>query len=268
MNLSLKDIIPPIFYKLYGLLKPNLHGWFGNYSSWKEAQNACGSYDSEIIIDKVKGALHKVKNGEAAYERDGVLFDKANYSWPLVSGLLLSYSSKNKLNVLDFGGSLGSTYFQHKKILKHLSDVKWNIVEQAKFIEIGVKEFQTNELKFYYSVEECFLETTPNVLLLGSVLQYIEQPYELLSSLFSHHFEYIIIDRTPFDKTNKHKITAQKVHPNIYKASYPCHLFSELEFISFLKNSNYELIEQYGYDNELIKELYLQGFILKLKHDK
>jgi len=268
MSISVKDIVPPFIYTIYGLLKPKKYGWLGNYPTWEEAQKACGGYDSDIIVEKVRYSLLRVKNGEVAYERDGVVFENPEYAWPLLSALLLAYSQKQTLNVLDFGGSLGSTYFQHKKLFTLITSVRWNVVEQTKFVEIGKKDFQSDVLKFFYTVEECLVETSPNVLLLGSVLQYIEKPYELLTNLFSHNFEYVIINRTPFAKDNQHRITVQKVHPSIYNASYPSHLFSESEFISYIERSNYELIAQYSPENEIINELYLLGFILKLKNDK
>ena len=58
----------------------------------------------------------KVKNGEAVYERDSVLFDEIQYSWGLLAGLeKAALEHDGKLCVLDFGGSLGSTYYQNKQ---------------------------------------------------------------------------------------------------------------------------------------------------------
>ena len=37
-------------------------------------------YDSQLILDKVLTSTLKVKNGEAAYERDSVLFDEIQYA--------------------------------------------------------------------------------------------------------------------------------------------------------------------------------------------
>jgi hypothetical protein len=49
--------------------------WQGDFQSWNEAQSKTTGYDSEIILEKCKNALLKVKSGEAVYERDSVLFD-------------------------------------------------------------------------------------------------------------------------------------------------------------------------------------------------
>src|SRR3990167_5203275 len=123
-----KKLIPPIILEI--LKKPSKYGYFGNYKTWQEALNNSIGYDSTAILEKVKNSLIKVKNGEAVYERDSVLFNKIEYSWPVLAGLLWAASqSGNKLTVLDFGGSLGSSYFQNRNFLEHVN-LKWYIVEQ------------------------------------------------------------------------------------------------------------------------------------------
>ena len=138
MKNLLKRIIPPIFLDVVKHRKSNRYGWHGNYPSWEEAKKASTGYDIDEILNKVRNSLLKVKNGEKVYERDSVLFDEIQYSWPLLSGLMLAAAKHDgKLKVLDFGGSLGSTYFQNKKFLEKLIDVSWNIVEQKHFVEVG-----------------------------------------------------------------------------------------------------------------------------------
>ncbi len=266
MTLSIKDFVPPLFIKIYRALRPRKYGWIGDYATWEEAKKQCTGYDSKVILEKVRSGLLKVKYGEAAYERDGVVFVEERYSWPIVSAILLAYHDNPSINILDFGGSLGSTYFQHKKLFTRFPDFRWNIVEQDRFVEIGKKDFQDDNLRFFNSIEECFSDTKPNILLLGSVLQYIEKPYKLLSNLFSYNFKYIIIDRTPFDRNDRHRITIQNVDPGIYDASYPSHVFSETEFMNFLNSSNYEILSPHSPDNEIISGLSLKGFVLKLEH--
>ena len=49
----------------YRRMRPKKYGWFGNYSNWKEALAQCSGYDSDEILERVKAATLKVKNGEA-----------------------------------------------------------------------------------------------------------------------------------------------------------------------------------------------------------
>jgi len=63
--------------------------------------------------------------------------------------------SEGVLKVLDFGGSLGSTYFQNRKFLDSLKDVVWCVVEQKHFVDVGKVDFEDSRLKFYYDIESC-----------------------------------------------------------------------------------------------------------------
>lgn len=210
-------------------------GLTGNYASWEAAKANSAGYDIDIILHKISNALGSVKRGEAIYERDSVLFDEIQYAWSLLAGLLWAAArSGGKLNVLDFGGSLGSTWFQYRVFLNGLDSVRWNIIEQPHYIEVGRREFQNDQLRFYNSVDECLKETEPNVILLSSVLQYLEQPYDLLNSLRSSPCKFMIIDRTPFWAGSADRICVQHVPPEIYPASYPSWIFSTQRFRSIL----------------------------------
>ena len=262
-KIILKAILPPFLIVLIRKLKTNRHGWHGNYASWKEAQAASTGYDTDKILQAVRASLLKVKNGKAVYERDSVIFDEIQYSWPLLSGLLVSAAKNHgRLDVLDFGGSLGSTYFQNKKFLDKLDHVAWNIVEQQHFVNVGRKEFEDDKLKFYYTIDECVKKAQPNVLLLSSVLQYVEKPYELLDEILSYGFEYILIDRTPFSLGNQNKIKLQIVPPSIYEASYPCWIFNESCFINYFILKEYRIIESFDGSDIKSNDCQFKGMIL------
>ncbi len=246
MKQFVEPYIPPILTELLKKVFTRKYGWKGNYNTWEEAQKDATGYETQLILQKVKNALLKVKKGEAIYERDSVLFESIQYSWPLLSGLMLSAINKNKVSVLDFGGSLGSTYFQNKKFLDEIAEVSWSIIEQNHFVETGKEYFENERLKFYHSTQECIYQEHPNTLLLSSVLQYIEKPYNLLDELLSFNFEYILLDRTPFNLTAKETLKLQIVPPKIYKASYPCWFFNETAFKQFFVNKGYKLIEDFN----------------------
>ena len=113
----LKYYIPPILYDAIDKLLNYKYGWKGNYKTWQAALDNSSGYDSDLILQKVKDATLKVKKGEAVYERDSVLFDEIEYSWPLLSGLMLAAAKRNgELNVLDFGGSLGYNLLPIQKV--------------------------------------------------------------------------------------------------------------------------------------------------------
>jgi len=246
VNQYIKSLVPPVLLNIINNYRNSKYGWKGNYTSWQAAQKDSTGYDSEKILQAVKTSLLKVKRGEAVYERDSVIFDEIQYSWPLLSGVLLAAVKLGAVRVLDFGGSLGSTYYQNIKFLDQIENVSWNVVEQRNFVDSGKKEFEDERLKFFYTVGECVQKEQPNVLLLSSVLQYIEKPYELLDDLLENNFEYICIDRTPFNLDERDDITLQVVHPDIYDGSYPCWLFDRNSFMNYFISNNYSVIESFN----------------------
>jgi putative methyltransferase (TIGR04325 family) len=261
----IKSLIPPIFIDLYRKLNFARYGWHGEYKNWHEVKTLSTGYDTDEIINKVREAAIKVKNGEAAYERDSVILNEIEYSWPLLAGIMFSSSMLGgSIKVLDFGGSLGTTYFQNKKFLDKIKDVSWNIVEQKQFVNVGKIDFEDKRLKFYYNIESCIEKEKPNILLLSSVLQYIEKPYDLLDNLLKYNFETILIDRTLFSKSNK-KIKLQTVPPKIYKASYPCWFLDETEFINYLDTKDYNIIESFETLGGQNAEYIFKGFLINKK---
>jgi putative methyltransferase (TIGR04325 family) len=225
-------------------LKGQFYGWSGNYENWQNALSKCSGYNSPLILKKVRDASLKVKLKEFPYERDTVVFDHIEYSYPVLSALMwIAAMNKGVIKVLDFGGSLGSSYYQNIHLLKSLPGVKWCIVEQAAFVEVGISEFQTDNLNFYYTIDDCLMENKIDVCILSSVIQYLEKPYALLNQLKSTEIKYILVDRTPFIN-GSNRITIQKVHPSIYNAKYPCWFFNRNEFKDFMLK-DYELILEF-----------------------
>lgn len=262
----LKGLIPPIIWNLCRYLASGNSGFYGDYDDWQKAKIDSTGYESDVILAKVKASLLKVKNGDAVYERDGVVFDELQYAWPLLASLMFATSkSGGRLNVLDFGGSLGSTYYQNKKFLDRLENVSWNIVEQQNFVSAGKEGFENSRLKFFNDFGKCIEEKKPNVLLLSGVIQYIEHPYALLDELLQHDFEFVIFDRTTFVNQETTRLAVQKVPEEITGASYPVWLFNEEEFLKKISQRNYCLIEQFFEFKELGKNVYSKGFLYEKK---
>lgn len=240
------------------------YGWHGNFSSWEEALKLSSGYNSPVVLEKVTASARKLRTGIALYERDSVLFDEIEYSFPVLAGLLWVAAQNNgRLNVMDFGGSFGSSYFQNKMFLDSLKEFNWCIVEQPNFTEIGQKEFSDEKLHFFNSISECTEAYHIEVVLISSVLQYLKEPFKFLESLKSQKIKYLIIDRTPFID-NPDRITIQKVHPAIYKATYPCWFFNKKKFVSALC-TDYELILEFDALDKANIPSEFKGFIFKLK---
>jgi putative methyltransferase (TIGR04325 family) len=210
------------------------YGWFGDYKTWEAAQSDSLGYDEEGILEKVATSARQVLAGKAAFERDSVLFFEPEENEFIVNATqkaintIEERNSDKGLRILDFGGSLGSTYFQNRSFLPHLE--KWCVVEQEHFVELGKKEFEDSILSFELNIETAYQKIKPQIVLFNSVLQYLKKPYEILDDLEKLPVDYLLIERTPVADLPKDKITKQVVPNYIYKANYPSWIFSDKHF--------------------------------------
>ncbi|TLV02093.1 methyltransferase, TIGR04325 family [Dyadobacter luticola] len=244
----------------------NQWGWFGNYDSWEALTSLSGGYEAASILDITKNALLKVKNGDAAYERDSVLFDKKIYPYAVISALLYAaLECDNVLNVIDFGGSLGSTFYQVRDLIPTSVKLNWSVVEQENYVRCGQEMFEDDTLKFHFTVKESMAEKQANVLLLSSVVQYLPKPHEFLKEMITYGFQYIIIDRTAFTKNNQpDRLTLQIVPPEIYEARYPAWFLNEEIFLAHFKD--YELKTEFASYVDGEQEMEIDG--IKAGYDK
>ena len=249
--------------------EPQCIRFTGAYDSWAAASKDATGYDSSLILDKTRDALLKVKRGEAAYERDSVLFDKIQHSFPVLSGLLRAAAADDgRLCAVDFGGALGSSYFQCRAFLRVLRQIEWLVVDQPAHVACGKEHFASGELHFYPAIEDCMAAHRPNVLLLSSVLPYVPAPYALLADLLRHRIGHLIIDRTAFLHNDRERLTVQHVPSAIYTASYPAWFFSETHLHAAITSAGYELVadfpgsDDYSPDGE---KAYYKGFIYALR---
>jgi len=257
----LKELLPPWLARNFTGL---FYGWYGNYSDWELARKKCSGYDSKEILEKVKKSSLRVKEGLAAFERDSIAFKDPEYNYSLLTAIMwIAVMNHGKLKILDFGGSLGSTYFQHKLFFDSLPHLQWYIVEQPDFIIEGQKNFSDERLMFSCSIDDCIKENNIDIILLSSVLPYIEKPYELLESIKALRFEYILFDKMPLIHGSD-KITVQKVNPAIYKASYPCWFFNSTRFLDFMKK-DYDLIFEFNNSDRANIQSEFKGFLFRIK---
>jgi putative methyltransferase (TIGR04325 family) len=214
------------------------YGWFGNYASWQDAASLAAGYDSHHILQKTGEAILQVKNGTALYERDSVLFDKIEYPFPLISCLLRSAAIlKRPIHVLDFGGSLGSTYYQVKDFVGADCCASWNIVEQEHYVNYGKEKIEDEHLKFYHSIDACLQDRNIDLILISSSVQYLQEPHLMLENFAGYNFDFIVFDRTAFHDQADDRLTLQIVPPEIYEASYPSWFFAEQKFLNHFKSS-------------------------------
>lgn len=274
MKQFIKLLIPPIFLQLYRKCCKNAWSCAGSYSSFTEASQHAVGYDAPQIIQKVLESTRKVQAREAVFERDSVLFYHEEYNYNILLPLYRIALEKGRLHVLDFGGALGSTFRQHLKLLKpSIQDLSWNIVEQQSFLEAAKLINCEEGLHFFDSIEKTLESASIDVVLFSSVLQYLENPQEIIEKIKS--IPYIIIDIHPeFLTREKPLFTVQNVSEPIYNASYPLKIWGKGELLTMF-SEHYELIEswkiKYDYlpkikdENGIVEKIEYIGILLKKK---
>ena len=75
----------------------------------------------------------------------------------------------------------------------------------------------------------------PDVLLLSSVLHYLDAPATWLENLRRWPIQYLILDRTPLWDKDHHRLTVQHVPKEIYEASYPAWFLSRQKIFSLIE---------------------------------
>ncbi len=238
------------------------YGWKGNFPDWQTAEKKCRGYGATNILEKVSEATRLVLSGKAFYERDSVLFHEPSYSYPLLSYLFFAHLQVgNRLSVIDFGGSLGSTYLQHRKLLSRSPNLTWAIVEQSGFVQRGKEIYKDGNITFHHSIEELVAtQGQPDLVLLSSTLPYLSSPYDLLGHIIAKKIRFIVIDDTPFNFNEQDRITIQTVNPLIYEASYPC-WFLSLEKVKRTLKQDYNIVAEHH--NEAT--IYLDGRAIRYR---
>lgn len=257
---TIKQIVPPFTLFIFRKIKVMLPMWGGGskfshggfkygFDSFDEARRyvfnlGLGGYEEDLFFEKLKHSASLVRDGQAIYERDTVIFDRIEYGWELLASLMLVSQRKDQIKVFDFGGGLGTSYRQNSSMLK-LAGITtlWTVIEQPKLVHIGKSEFENDFLRFFPSLSEL---NSPDldVVLFGGSLCYLEDPYKILNQTFSIGPHYIIFDRTPFTDASEDKVAVQFVPESIYKAALPIITFSASKFNN-LMNQKYELIVEW-----------------------
>lgn len=258
----LKPLVPPLLVDMLRKVRGSVLTFKGDYPSWEQASADAAGYDADEILNRVTAATRRVVRGEAVYERDSVVFDEIEYSWPLLAALLQVAAERGSLRVADFGGSLGSTWRQNRRFFDRLTlPVAWRVVEQPGFVEIGRAEFTTPALSFHATLREAG-EGGVDAVLFASSLCYVSDPAQYLTQAAATGAPFLLIDRLPIIPGSTDRISVQTVTEPIYNASYPIRLFAEQTFLSRWLGQ-WRLIERWQCDLQPDPNAQYHGFFLE-----
>lgn len=224
-------------------------GFHGPFSSWDEAELNADGWDSIEITEKTFRAALKVRDGEAEFEQDTILHNQIHYSPTILAFLLLHVSTRrHHIDLVDFGGSLGTNYFQSRKLLRHMSGlpVSWRIVERPTIANLGRAHFANSELSFFTTLDEALRDSPTDAFLFSGSLQYVRQPADLVSQVIARGARLIAFDRVLTSPTRAHAVFIQAPDPRCYYAStYPVWRFSTDLLVESLDRQGFGLVEHF-----------------------
>ena len=223
--------------------------------------------DPRTHVERVRDATLAVRNGAAVATRDSVILSSPEYQFALLAGLLKHAVAHETLNVVDFGGSLGSMYFQFKRFAPRAA-IRWNIVELPEMVDCGKEFLESDELGFHGSLEECLRSEHPQVGILSGVLHFVSEPYPLLATFAASTCRGLIIDRVPLTDLQGDMAAAHMVSGTRFASdrSFPCWLFSSNVLKRYLER-DWEVISQFpSLDSDEVADgvpVVFNGFLLE-----
>jgi putative methyltransferase (TIGR04325 family) len=231
---------------------PPVIDFSGDFPSWESAQKECmGGWDAPNILAKVRASALKVKRGEASFERDSVVFEYPDHRWPLAACLLYAAMKRSgdRFHVADFGGSVGSTYYQHRDVLNAIPALMWSVIEQPHFVACGKAEFEDEVLKFYDTITQVATRGRIDLVLFSGALQCLPNPFDFLAICADMGVPHILIDRHPETDAEEDHIEIQHVREPIYKANSPHRTFAKARFEKFMESIGYQMVFSFqGFD--------------------
>ncbi|MFZ0607368.1 MAG: methyltransferase, TIGR04325 family [Xanthobacteraceae bacterium] len=241
---ALRLVTPPIVWRLTRGLRSRGR-LEGPLASWDAAAKRATGWNSPAIAEKALAAALKVRDGAAAFERDSRPYDRIVYSPGVLAALLLAAARHRTLNVIDFGGGLGSNYYQHRKLLCALPGppVSWNVVERAALAKVGAAQFQTPELRFHADLAE--VRTDDAVLLFTGSLQYVADAFGLLERAV-RDIDIVAIDRLYVSAASDHAAFVQHLDSRRFGlVTLPMWCFAKTALIGWFEARGFALVEQF-----------------------
>ena len=205
----------------------------------------CTGYDDPSITEKALSSILETKDQSDRYERDSSIIEGTpDFAFNSLRWMK-SFAEGNKIDLVDFGGSLGSSFFQLKPFLENYS-AKWNVIEQEHVAAVGKSKLENDQLKFFSNIQNIPDASSISTFFSSSAIQYLQDPYKVLHDLNLREFNYLIFDRLSVLESEKDRLTIQIVPKKRYKAIYPCWFLSKKKFLNYFIDLGFALIDSYS----------------------
>ncbi len=165
-------------------------------------------------------------------------------------------STKNKLKFFDFGANNLDNYVYLKRYLKTWEYFYHDLPKYNEYVTEFIQNKNLEDIKVIHDLTE--LDEDIDITFFGSSIHYINNYQEILKQIFLKKSKYIIFSHTPFYMSEKSARDIVMKQVNIHPIINYAYLIEYNNFISLMKQNNYELIAQNK--NNFIKFLNFKNF--------
>ncbi|HVN01416.1 MAG TPA: methyltransferase, TIGR04325 family [Caulobacteraceae bacterium] len=242
---GLQLLTPPLVWRLLRRLRPDDAPLDGPLADWAAAAGRATGWDSPGIAREALRAAEAVRDGVAAFERDSRPLERIIYSPTILAALLLALDRYGRLNVVDFGGGLGSNFHQNIKLIRALAHgpTDWRVVERPSLARLGAERFQTPGLRFYADLDAARLEDA--VLMFTGSLQYVEDAFGFLDDAV-RGFDIVALDRVLVSEGDEHEVYLQRLDRDRFgDVTLATWCFSAAALIGWFEAHGFELVERF-----------------------
>ncbi len=220
--------------------------------SFEQAKIYCESktpsaYQSELLC---KYRFDKLKN---YIKNKGLIFNTCSINILLISiAYFLKHNQGKTPNIIDFGGACGENILSLNPIFgDQIFKSSWVLETPAQVEESTRWDFVEN-IKFSSDINQILGNHQIDIFFSSCAINYIEEPYKLLSLVERHKVPLVCLTRNNFSLNPKPFIQVSKLsdngfgdhlenygNPNIW---YPSQTINEKEIKNIFLKGNYELI--------------------------
>jgi putative methyltransferase (TIGR04325 family) len=199
------SVLGALRYHLHRLLRPTPS--IPAYESFARASQDSETYEEPAILEVVVKKTELVRDRLRSGGRREVSTRRS-----VQNAFVLTYArGLAPLNVLDFGGACGASFFELDHLLPGLI-AKWRVVETEAMARAARQVFQEERICLYSDLDEAVQDMpTRDLLMASGVLQYLPDPVSGLSHMLDLGFSYLYVTRTPVTAEFKRPLIGKQV---------------------------------------------------------
>ncbi len=235
--ITIKTLLKPLVPRALLDARSERH-FFRNKQRWATHLGEFGSFDeaNAYISKRAKPTNYVLDHDRWLKQRENL----SPHDYPVAFWLDKLINHWGQESLVDFGGSVGVSYYAMKKYMTFPEDLLWIVCELKEAVERGLQiSAQRGETQIQFTSDLNVIDGAAIFMALGS-LQYLENtPYDLLAQNETIP-NYLIINKLPLSSI-KSFVTIESAGDGLY----PCRVQSEASFLADMEGLGYRLVDRW-----------------------